>query len=162
MRGFFAFLWRWSKRAIWVSLALFVGFLALGIAITATQDKPREKTVSEILGRPVASEQPQMVGKYAERSAEPSREGRLSRAAIGCLQRGDHERLSDVAVQGDEAAFEKLKLRLVVQGACRILSQGQYVHITETALFAGLHAVRPTGEPDALWVDKGSVKRLPR
>jgi TM2 domain-containing membrane protein YozV len=104
--------------------------------------------------------QPEMAGKYAERSTEPSRDARLSRSVIGCLARDDVSRLTAIAAQGDEAAFEKLNRRLVAQGDCRVLAQGQYVYIAETALFAGLHAVRPTGEPDALWVEREAVERL--
>jgi hypothetical protein len=77
---------------------------------------------------------------------------RISRdASFGCLSRDTYEKLVDLAVQGDNVAFQKLLTAAFLTGECIPFERGQTVYIEDTKLFSGMVKVRPSGEVQGYW-----------
>lgn len=155
-------MWRWIKRIAVTSLALLVGVLALGLALAPDPGRSVEEIVAEVRAERLAAGEP-MDRIDLKRASLPlegrSREGRIIERAIACKARQDFEDLGQAAIE-NPSRFNLHKLSLLTSGKCLDLHPGQYVHITDVAMVAGLYAVKPTGHSQQYWTDRKWVRRL--
>ena len=82
----------------------------------------------------------------------------LKLATLGCKTREDADKfLKLFAIEKDKEATQKFVMSRVISGDCRMLDKGQEVSPEETPIFSDSTCVRPKGEVDCLWVNKGMV-----
>lgn len=75
---------------------------------------------------------------------------------FGCSERAVYERLAQIG--GDVIAFRKAFRAAITLGTCQVLSPGDPVYIDDRAVFAGLVAVRPHGDPQTYWTTANAVR----
>lgn len=134
-------MWRWIKRAVWISVALFLGYMAVGIA-----NMPKRTPLPRIAE--VAPPKPLTTGTYAK----------VTGYTIACSSQADFEALSDIAVTMGTEADNEHSLRLLMSGRCRAFHVGQDVQIAGVAVIPALRAIRPKGEATSYWTTEKALR----
>lgn len=131
---------RWVKRVASVFGALFLGFIAIGIA-----NLPTRAPLPRIPEAPPPD--PLLTGTHAK----------VLHNTVGCLSQADYEALAAIVVTMGAPAYWKSAQQYVMTGKCRTFDAGQDVQIAGVAVIAELRAIRPKGEAGTYWTTEKAL-----
>lgn len=75
----------------------------------------------------------------------------------GCRDREAKDKLTQYAVDKDDAAFNSAWEEYASTGECVILKVGTAVFVVDSAIFRGLVKLRPAGSTDEYWTEMESI-----
>jgi hypothetical protein len=77
----------------------------------------------------------------------------MKAAIVGCRDRAEFERIANIRLSGDKAAFEKAAVTAMAAGDCTIVARGTEVYMQEIVMSGGVAKVRTRGNQTAYWID---------
>lgn len=84
--------------------------------------------------------------------------GTIKSFAVACRNLDDTKLIITLARAQDSEAMRKFYLSRILPGLCQELESGTEVMVKDVGPFSDNMCVRPKGEVDCLWINKGKVK----
>lgn len=125
---------------------------AIGLAVDGGGDKPKQQTAASAAA-PAKETKPSAPAQAADGSmtVQPG-------PWFGFRTREALDKASQLAAQGDKAAWSTFMARAMASGQVIELKAGEAVFVEDTALMSGAAKVRRKGEVDGWWTNMEAVK----
>jgi hypothetical protein len=86
--------------------------------------------------------------------------GVINGNVLGCTSKDTFERFGRLVIARDMEAANKFASAYILNGQCRDLNKGTQVIVEELPFFSDNFCVRPAGEMNCFWTNKGWVDRM--